>query len=354
MAAKPQTPTIINVSRNQITLCGTNSASPLVLALDQTVFRDLEIVDPARFSQLIKDFIHQNKISPAELIIVMAPDVYFSKDLTQIPVKDHPVQIQNFVDAVPLASSSFKIFKSGNSIQLVVINRHFYERIRESFENLGFPITAVIPELVLGDTRINGVFSAESCHVVLKKVDFIKENSFITPSESEEDMHTREKKLIKNHKPFLIIVSFIFIIFSGAMAVILATRPVPKTIVSAKVVPTPVFRVTPAVTAVPSPAASVSASVSDMTIQILNGSNVPGLAGQVQKKLQPLGFTRITTGNTTATPVKTLVVFSPRVDAALRSQVLNLLKEIFPDYSVQEGEQSTFDILITTGQPVKS
>lgn len=329
--------TVINVNRNRLSFCGGNISGLLSLTFPPNVVRDLEITDPNSFVSLVKSFITQHQINPSPLVIVLDKDVYFDKDLTSTPVSDIPLVSQKFLDTVPLASISSRILKIGVSTHLIAINRHFYESLKLAFESSGFSVIAVVPAL--------DSFTENTCHLILKRIDYIKENSLITQSEASQSFYQKEQKFLKKHQSLLAIFSLLAIAIFFTFLYLTFRKP---SQISTSSIQFPAS--TPTLTSTPTPISTPSASLSSYTVRILNGSGISNQASQVEKDLRSIGFTEITIGNSPTTPSKTLIVFSPKVPPQTRQLVIDQLQKSFSEVDSLENDQAQFDIFITTGQ----
>ena len=89
-----------------------------------------------------------------------------------------------------------------------------------------------------------------------------------------------------------------------------------------------------------------------VTIQVLNGTGIPGAAGDLQSELEDLGYEDVDTGNSsTQNATTTTVVFDPDVSTAVREDIMTLLNSFYSQVSQSEKANSEFDVVITTGNP---
>ncbi|MBX4205737.1 LytR C-terminal domain-containing protein [Candidatus Microgenomates bacterium] len=103
---------------------------------------------------------------------------------------------------------------------------------------------------------------------------------------------------------------------------------------------------TPSSTSSPKPA-----DKSKVSIEVQNGTGIPGEAGFLQDDLKKLGYTKITVGNAeTQDATTTTIVFGSTVSSDVKDELTNELKTLYK--SVETKTSSTLtktDILITTG-----
>ncbi|MDZ7587478.1 MAG: hypothetical protein U0946_07020, partial [Patescibacteria group bacterium] len=180
-------PTIVSVSRAGLSVCGAGIDGLLKMPFGAEVVKDLNVVGLAELAAQIKALVETNKIVPTDLVVVLDGETYFEKQLAGITDDQMAAEVQEFVDSVPLASPSSKIFKVGDKYHVVVINRRLYESARAAFEALGFAVKAVVPELVLGSVGVGSTFDAGACQLILKKMAYVMENSFVGVTHVERD-----------------------------------------------------------------------------------------------------------------------------------------------------------------------
>lgn len=102
----------------------------------------------------------------------------------------------------------------------------------------------------------------------------------------------------------------------------------------------------PAPTSSPSP---TFLKKKDLTIRILNGSGIPGLAATTKEKLASIGFTHIETGNAQENAEETIATFSAVVSNDVKGEITQELKKTFENVVTKENG-SQYDIDITTGK----
>ena len=330
-------PYVATLYRDRLAVCSPSTAQPLELKFSDASVKDLEIVNKSELDNQVKVFVAAQKIRPGELIFVLSAKIVFEKDLSKIPQTERSVQIQAFLDSVPLSSVSHKIFRVANTEKLIVINRNLYDGLKRAFEALGFFVSAVVPGAMLGDIGVQESTTAESCRIISRKIDFIRANSFLA---EEGTFHQKETNFLKKYQ-LLVVLFFLLAIAGAVFAAFYTLRRSPP-----KRVPTPTPRPTTHISQpTPIPTTPAEASPSALTVQILNASGTPGLAAKIQNQLTSLGYAGITTGNATASSAQSFVLFSAKVSPSLRQSLLQLLQIS----SARDNPAPQFDIVITLG-----
>ena len=336
-------PTIISVSRAGLSMCGAGINGLLKMPFGAEVVKDLNVVGLAELAAQIKAFVETNKIAPTDLVVVLDGETYFEKQVAGKTDDQMAVEVQEFVDSVPLASPSSKIFKVGDKYHVVVINRRLYESVRTAFEALGFAVKAVVPEMVLGSVGVGSVFDANACRLILKKMAYVMENSFVGVTHVERD----DSWVNKNKKTAVALaVGAILVAVAGVGLIVWQTaqarqaavaRAKARLVRTAQAVPSPV--------PTPTVSATASAKLSDLSVRIVNASGVAGEAQKVKENLVQIGFSSDIEVGTLAMADKTLTVFSLRVSQEDRKKVMAIVGG-----SSQENTQTQFDVLITLGK----
>ena len=148
-----------------------------------------------------------------------------------MPVTERASAAQNFIDSVPLASVSSKVFHVKNAEILVVINRSLYEVMKDALESLNFTVDAVVPGRILGEVGIKEEISAASCQLIPKKEAYFRENSFLSDLDMGSGMHQKEHAFLQKYQ----VVIIILVLLSVASAIVAGiytyksfTRPRPN------------------------------------------------------------------------------------------------------------------------------
>jgi hypothetical protein len=196
-----------------------------------------------------------------------------------------PDQIK-FQDTIPFSAISSKLFKSNKNYKLVVINRDYYETIKAVFQKLSFEVLAVVPSFVLNPLGLSDDLTASACTLLLKKINFLTDNSFISSAtDDSRSFQQKEQAFLARHQTLAVVVSILLVIASLTTAVVFLTRrpsppaagTYPRTSgIYSSSLTTPV----PAVNLPPTP------------FKLLNGSTVSA-ATQLEDQLRPLGFTQV-------------------------------------------------------------
>ena len=120
------------------------------------------------------------------------------------------------------------------------------------------------------------------------------------------------------------------------------------------ITPTPVEQETNSEEPAPEPTV-VQAAKKDLKVAILNGSGIPGSAGELKKVVEALGFLGITTGNASSYDYKaTEVTFSDKVSDTIKAEVVAALKKAYDSVESKDGKTDDVDIQIIIGPKVSA
>jgi hypothetical protein len=349
---------IIFIDRNNLYYYGGNVHTVLTLPFVPTVVKDIEIINGEAFERQLDEFITKNKIDAVDVAIIVSRNSSFEKYIPTSPEKrDLEEDRKEFIGNVPFEQILDQKRTDEKGTRFIAINQEFVYLIKEIFEKYHFCIMAISSVAALtpqGDIT----FSAASAQDLFKNAPLIKEISFPLEEHitAEVDMYADEQAPKKKRTNLYLLLGF-FAVLMAILVYLLLNRPTPtkkkipkKTSQATSVTET----VTPTIAAsVASPAAQITEfPKSALTIRILNGSGITGQADEIREKLNEKGYTDIVTGNaTTLESSKTLIVTKPRVSAAQKQEITEIMQSVTgTDASVQENADIEADILITTAR----
>ncbi len=216
--AKKEILTVINVGRNKLTVCSTAMSEVMSMTLGADVVVDLTVLDAGKLAAAVEEFVKQSGLTPGSLMIILAREVCFEYEVVRTEGQDVALEVQKFLDTVPLTSLSSKVFETDKGYVAVAIGRDFYEAIRSAWEKAGFTVKVVVPGYVLGAVGVGEVFDGAACQLVLRHMETISEHGFELESKSEETFSQARSKFFDTHKIWVIV----FCIASVAMLVVVA------------------------------------------------------------------------------------------------------------------------------------
>lgn len=346
---KTSQPHVVNVTRDKLVMCTPASPDPLVFTFTPGMIGDMEVTGRVELESGLKTFLSDHKLKPTSLVIILASSIYFEKDYPG-PNIPSSADMEDFIDTIPFAVTSSKLFRSGSGFKQIVINRELYESLKKAFEDLGFKVSAVVPAFVLGPTDEHQEVTAETCRIIYKKMDQITANSFLSLKDNAASLHRKEQVFLEKHKLAVVLATLLVLVFAAIMIPI-TLKPIfqkrPR-------VQTPII-VKPAPTTVPTPTVDLPSTPSSdllasLTVQVLNASGRAGQAASLSAYLRSSGLTQIQTGNTVQIADSTSLVMSPKTASQASEFVTGLVQDLYPEVSISTDLKALFDITITLGR----
>ncbi|KKP48230.1 MAG: hypothetical protein UR39_C0001G0025 [Candidatus Woesebacteria bacterium GW2011_GWA1_33_30] len=180
----------------------------------------------------------------------------------------------------------------------------------------------------------------------MEEVQTEAQETQVTPPQSTSfSVEPREKN---NGSKWILI--FIGLLILGGAGIFFFTRSRNEAIAT----PTPSFNTTPideTETATSTPVSSPSpVKKSEVSIEIQNGTGIPGEAAYLQTQLKALGYSDITAGNANSTDnTITTVTFSKTLFQTVQDEIKKELEKIYKEVSVKTSTTQKSDVVIVTG-----
>lgn len=225
--AKKTSPIVVNVNRNRLLICGTQVPAVVEVSLTSDMVSDLTVVDQAKLEAAVAGLIQQNKLTPAPAIVILASDICFEQDIARLKESDLQIQIQKFLDTVPLTSVSSKVFETDTGYRVVAISRDFYEVVRTAFEKLGFTVQVVVPGYVLGAVGVGDKFDLQACQLVIRNLDTISQHGFELEKKPQEPFSVARSRFFNTHKFWVLLFFVVSLTTLAVVAYLVLRRPVP-------------------------------------------------------------------------------------------------------------------------------
>lgn len=343
----------ILLSQNSLTvLSKAQTLQPLVFP--DTILRHQEIVDKVKFEQLLKDYFI--KLPKDQAIIVLSNEMVFQKTITQTTEIVLTDEEEKFIATVPFAESSIQkvVIPAKSEVTFLATNSDIYQGIIGCLEQLDWQVHYVLPLTLFtkyipgNEVSYSALAKASRDKGLLAKGNFLQK----VKEDGEEHQETNHKSLPK--QIILLVICLIFLLG----AILFALNQSHLLPFAAKQNNTPIRTApttVPKLTPTPTSSSSATQKIDNLTVQILNGSGIPGQATEMKDKLTAGGFKNITTGNSGSTGSSaTKVTFSKSVSKSTQSALITILNQIFSTVETNSSSSSSeFDISIVTGNGVK-
>lgn len=331
---------------------------PKTITFPKKIIDGQNVLDKEAFFNLLTDqlFMIENK----ESVIVLGSGILFQH---AVP-KDVKEDINEFYASLPYGQNSIvkKEIETDTKKYYLATNKDYIDTFVMAAENFKAAIAAAIPLSLFTDkvdqkelpedllTEIRSNTNLFHAGDFLQEMD-IKGKSDQSPTEDKSE-RVSEPVSIKNSSPVSlqsgwskggILFFFFLVLLSIAVAVggyfFLSNM---NTNSSTSVTPTPTV---PAATPTPTPVEKT-----DLTVEVLNGTGIPGQAGKVKTIVEELKYAKVETGNADIEDAEdTSVTFSPRVSKAQQEEVIDALEEVFETITPKVIDDQEKDIVIITG-----
>lgn len=363
---------IVFIYRDKLFFCNPNLNESKEFPLTAEIIKDLEVIDQEKLEKALREFLGNTKGKYTETLVILNKNTYFRTTIEnpEISELENKAKIDLFSDLVPFNNIFVKQFSIHKKLEVIAINRDFYEPILDVLYKLDFKITMILPELVVQDYIGEASCTPEENTALLKTLGKLGAYDLLGSGHKLVIKNSSEIEPIKkqNQKLMALVIIFavLIVILAGAIIfnnnrnnaykasikqaeVIEDVEPIKETIL--------IDSGSATSSAETSNSASVSATTSNSAvldldqykIRVLNGSGISGQAGIVKSNLEKAGFKNIDVGNAQKiSSNKTMVLLIPTLPTEVRALILDVVESIGQEYSIQENSELNYDIVITT------
>ncbi|MGH7203121.1 MAG: hypothetical protein ACREHC_01615 [Candidatus Levyibacteriota bacterium] len=376
---------VVYLQKDKLQLYSPLLGNVLELRFGPDFIRDLDIINIEVLENKIKAFVTAGKIAPCNLIFVLADNAYFIKDFVppaqtkssamsaEVSKQIIQKQADEFIEHVPFDNVVNKIIPITNGIRVCATNKDFYETIAVSFEQLGFSVSSVLPGLIINPTLSSRpVLDNMMVNAVLQKISTVKAYDMLNQQvyqpvvkQETEEVDEVEQERLQTKKPpnkmrlfalvgvFAVLLILLVVVYMQSQAAPPPNKPAATPQAAAPVAP---VVNQPTVTVTTSPTAQLVASTSalqtnGLSVQIVNTQSNTTSAETLREKMNLYKFKSVSVQSQSSIGSSTTVVsFSNTVSQAVRNTVLDEVKQLRTNVTVQEKENSISDITIILGQ----
>lgn len=361
---------LIFIHKNKIFFCRAHQDQSFELQFTTDIVKNLEVINTYKLDKAFNKVIGESGLKSAEVVIILNKNTYFRKTLEE-NIKDPLEQketVEKFSDLIPFDDIFIKQFKFKKKIEVIAINRDFYEPILDSLKKLNLKVVMILPDLVVSD-----IIGEENCTTkeglallssTKKFANYnlmaVKQKKTILKIEKNAPPPEERKRLIILGIIFgLLIIILIFALFFNYNRAKQDKKMINQQLQNSAIQPPSSI-----INNIKDQDEATDSAMTDLEekelveeiiefdiyeIRVLNGSGITGQAGIVKENLEKAGFELISVGNAkTITSGKTLVIFSPSVPSTVRSTILESLESIGQEYTIQENDDIDYDAIITT------
>lgn len=365
-------------------------ASVLEFRFVPEMVRDGDVFNSELIENVVKLFVTNSKIPPSDLIIVLADNISFLKDITppapqpQPKTPGQPLQtvktdmakeeldeeVKRFITHVPFETVISKSIPIKNGVRVFATNQELFDVVKKAFEKLGFMIEGVFPGVFYGNNlSAKPVMDAPTANFFLSRVNLVRQYNLLEQKifvpESKSAKEEEQEPVVFDEDPSAVskkrmpLLLGVFGLLIVVLVVVIAMnfnqfqphKPVPH--------PTPAAVAAvagPVATTAPSIAPSIIAVSPDpteakkLTVQIINASDSPKSSQSLREALEDFGFKNVRVQAQTLGVSGAVVTFSSVPSPAIRNVVLDEVRKVTSEVKVQEKKDVTTDITIILGK----
>jgi len=169
---------IIFLDKNRIFVYDGNGI--LRLDIPETVIRDVDIIDKSGFDSLVDTFIKTRKLDSAQVWLVLADGICFSKDVIETDPLKIEGEIKDFLEAVPFDKVISKRYRAGGGIRVIATNLEYVEAVIEIFEKEGFVTEGIVPGAMFPGFNTRKVPDADFARYILENKNLMRIGNMLT------------------------------------------------------------------------------------------------------------------------------------------------------------------------------
>ncbi len=344
---------IAYLDRQKLVIIKASSEKGLVLDLPISVVFDIEVVDYDSLNFILASFVEQNKIEPTNVILVLAPAVYYEKDigLSNNP-ENQKSTVEAFLKDIPYKNLLSKEYLIENGKKVVAVNKNFYEPVVMFFEKNDFNVVSIIPYFCLENNKLKLTeFSGKEAKEVVSRYKLLEPLSLATSQEIDKSVSTVSyQPKEKSARTVLLLIGFSFLFVLLLVLLYFRAQTMNKmknksyittvTNTPTKPVETPTMTPTPPIEYI---------KEENIRIEVVNSSGVANMASKVKKILNDLNFEKVSTSTSSVTySQKSQVVFSPQVSTETRIKIKVAVEAVLGEIDeISTGKIPNGDVLIT-------
>lgn len=299
----------------------------------------LEIIDSSKLDQQIVSFITKNQLGQQKLIIILTPEVYFEKRLSD-PGDD--LNIRNFIDKIPFDDVFYKIIPDKSDFRLVAFNQDYIKTVKNFFEANGFEIILTLSKFDLDQAGFNPDIKTLKSANLLATTHLPKTIKDFNPVKlfSHFNFASLKKIDLRKLNRTAVLVSFFSLLLIVLVVLIIVQKPFSSS------QPTPP-NISPTPTAVPT---SIPLTPETAVIKITyKSARLTGSVNNLKNQLAKDGFKNVTVqqDSTLGTSQKTYLNFSAAFPDDLKEKITQVSNKYLINSLVQVKDNLGVDVLIS-------
>lgn len=182
------------------------------------VVRDMEVLNKEELAVYIKAFIDHYKIPSSDLVLMLADDIIYEKDIPPLVGTQYDEALGAYLEKIPFERVSNKIIHSDKGTKIISANQDLFLSIKESFEKHNFHVLGILPMRVVERNAMPKItLDPEIIRDIISGFDTFRQNYAITAEEPKKiktasPMIEKEMKAPKSKREFILIGFLVLLI----------------------------------------------------------------------------------------------------------------------------------------------
>ena len=148
------------------------------------IVRDFEVKDRSGFDTLLDTLIKNQKLTPANLWIVLADSVCFSTSIEKADQAKMDLDVKDFLEAIPFEEIVSKKYSVSTGIWIAATNLQTIEAVGEVFERNGFVFQGVVPTAIFANYSMAKVLDSKFAKIILANQSLMMSSNLLQRVES--------------------------------------------------------------------------------------------------------------------------------------------------------------------------
>lgn len=311
---------------------------------------DMEIVNKETCGTAFQTLFSSLPGPLAEVLIVIAPDLSFEKQLGVIADDKKEEVLQDFLLQTPFDRVAGRMYRLSSGARAVSINRDFYDHLRQILRRYEIPVVGAVPFFLVASFFQNGTMNAKSLKLFIARFESFKDQSIVAERGLPKTLQEKEEYYSKQYSVPLIIglILFLLLVF-GLTGYIMKSQFDAARKPSATLMPEDSTIAEPT----PSPLTEVilpqdASPTSRLRLLIRHGNSTATIAASLARTLQPIaqGEQR---RDSTIPAGQPAAFFRVGVDPTMKASASAVIREFLPRVTIQDTADAAVDLQILTG-----
>jgi hypothetical protein len=190
---------ILFINRNTFQLFGGSLTGIVTIQVPETILKDGDMLSADGAYTLIKQVVKQYQLSSSQLLIILSDLSYFEKTFPLSQSATLEDDILNFFNVVPHESIITKVYDFDKGKRAVVMNKLFYETLKQGFALQGISIKAVVPSCVIPSAKGNYTLTLPLANEMMRTAEYLSKQSLLDAQDVSQQV-IRPEEITANPK----------------------------------------------------------------------------------------------------------------------------------------------------------